>query len=152
MPLRSFHSLTFAQCISPIFVAFVWIALFSLLKEPARRRFSAIMIAGAGAAYLNGGLGKWEFAFCALITYLAYRGLENYRFIGAAWMLHAGWDVLHHLYGNPIVPFAPISSAGCAICDPVIAIWYWLGAPSFIFGLERFDSKGSDIRQPVGQR
>jgi len=37
--------------------------------------------------------------------------------------------VLHHLYGNPIIPFAPTSSLGCAICDPVIAIWCFAGAP-----------------------
>jgi hypothetical protein len=38
--------------------------------------------------------------------------------------------VLHHLYGNPIVPFAADSSFGCAICDPVIALWCFAGAPS----------------------
>ena len=88
------------------------------------------MVAGAGAAYLGGGLGVWEFPFCALITVLAYRGLKDYRFIAVAWLLHAAWDVAHHLYGNPIVPFAPTSSAGCAICDVALAAWYFLGAPS----------------------
>ena len=39
------------------------------------------MIAGA-AAYLNGGFGIWEFAFTALLTYFAYRGLRSYNFIG----------------------------------------------------------------------
>jgi hypothetical protein len=33
------------------------------------------------AAYLNGGLGIWELAFCALLTFLGYRGLQDYRFI-----------------------------------------------------------------------
>ncbi|PYU22172.1 MAG: hypothetical protein DMG30_15570 [Acidobacteria bacterium] len=46
-----------------------------------------------------------------------------HNFIGIGWLFHTGWDVLHHLYGNPIVPFVPTSSLGCAICDPVIAIW-----------------------------
>lgn len=77
MPLRSFDALTLPQLISPLFVALVWIALFSLLKKPVRRHFSAIMMAGAGAAYLNGGFAGWEFSFCALITFLAYRGLES---------------------------------------------------------------------------
>jgi hypothetical protein len=90
----------------------------------------AIVIAGAGAAYLNGGLGKWEFAFTTLMTYVAYPGLRSYNFIGVGWLLHAGWDVMHHLYGNPIVPFIPGSSLGCALCDPVIAIWCFAGAPS----------------------
>jgi len=88
------------------------------------------MIAGAGAAYLNGGFGMWEFAFTALVTYCAYKGPRSYRFIGVGWLLHTGWDVLHHLYGNPIVPFAPTSSLGCAICDPVIAAWCFAGGPS----------------------
>jgi hypothetical protein len=88
------------------------------------------MIAGAGAAYLYGGFGVWEFAFLAVVTYCAFRGLQSYNFIGVGWLLHTGWDVLHHLYGNPIVPFAADSSFGCAICDPVIALWCFAGAPS----------------------
>jgi hypothetical protein len=124
------RDLTLPLMISPLLVAAVFIALCSLIKEPARRNFSAIMMAGAGAAYLGGGLGVWEFPFCALITFLAYRGLADYRFIGMAWLLHAAWDVAHHFYGNPIVPFAPTSSAGCAICDVALAAWYLLGAPS----------------------
>ncbi len=129
-------ALTFLQLISPIFVAVLWIAALSLLKEPGRRNLSALLIAGAGAAYLNGGLGVWEFAFCALLTSLAYWGLHDYRFIGAAWMLHTGWDIVHYLYGNPIVPFVPTSSAGCAVCDLVLSTWYLSSAPS-IYGLLR---------------
>jgi hypothetical protein len=90
----------------------------------------AIMIAGAGAAYLSGGFGRWEFVFTAFVTWLAYKGLHSYTFIGIGWMLHTGGDIVHHLYGNPIVPFAPTSSLGCAICDPVIAAWCFAGAPS----------------------
>jgi hypothetical protein len=67
-------------------------------------------------------------AFCALLTWLAFRGLEDYRYIGAGWVLHIGWDVLHHLYAGSILPFVPLSSLGCAICDTGIAAWYFLGA------------------------
>lgn len=116
--------------LAPIVIALVFISLSSLLKEPARQNFNAIFVAGAGAAYLSGGFGVWEFAFTALVTYCAYRGLRSYSFIGVAWLLHTGWDFLHHLYGNPIVPFASGSSLGCAICDPVIALWLFAGAPS----------------------
>jgi hypothetical protein len=123
-------SLTLTQLLAPLVIAVLFIAACSLLKEPARRNFSAIMIAGAGAAYLSGGLGVWEFAFCALMTFVAYRGLSDYRFIGLGWLLHTAWDVMHHLYGNPIVPFVPDSSAGCAISDSALALWYFLGAPS----------------------
>ena len=122
--------LTFLQIVAPLMVALGFISACSLLKEPGRRNFSAIMIAGAGAAYLNGGLGAWEFAFCALVTFIAYRGIKDYRFIAVGWLLHSIWDVAHHFYGTPIVPFIPTSSAGCAICDLGLAAWYFLGAPS----------------------
>jgi hypothetical protein len=118
------------ELIAPVVVALVYISLCSLLSEPNRRHFNAIMIAGAGAAYLGGGLGPWEFVFTAVVTYCAYRGLQSYTFIGIGWLLHTGWDVVHHLYGNPIIPFVPTSSFGCAICDPVIALWCFAGGPS----------------------
>jgi hypothetical protein len=116
--------------IGPIIVALAYISLCSLFGEPNRRNFNAIVVAGAGTAYLNRGFGIWEFAFTVVVTFCAFRGLRSYNWIGAAWLLHTGWDVLHHLYGNPIVPFAADSSFGCAICDPVIALWCFAGAPS----------------------
>ncbi len=123
-------TLTTPQMFSPLLVAAVWIGMFSLLREPVRQKLSALMLCGAGAAYLSGGLGRWEFAACAVFTFLAYRGLANYRYIGVGWFLHTCWDLAHHFYGNPIVPFAPSSSAGCAICDLVLAVWYFAGAPA----------------------
>lgn len=114
----------------PVMIALLFIALSSLLKEPTRRNFNAIMIAGAGAAYLSGGFGLWEFVFTSLMTFVAYRGLQSYTWIGVGWLLHTGWDLLHHLYGNPIVPFSPTSSLGCFLCDPVIAIWCFRGGVS----------------------
>src|SRR5215218_1458655 len=114
----------------------LYLSLCSLFGEPSRQNFNAIMVAGAGAAYLNGGFGIWEFAFTAAVTLCAFRGLGSYNWIGAGWLLHTGWDVLHHLYGNSIVPFVAGSSFGCAICDPVIALWCFAGAPS-VFDLLR---------------
>src|SRR5215210_1889126 len=116
--------------LGPVIVALVFILLVSLFGEPNRRGFNAIFVAGAGAAYLSGGFGVWEFVFLAVVTFCAYRGLNSYNFIGIGWLLHTGWDVMHHLYGNPIVPFVPGSSLGCAICDPLIALWCFAGAPS----------------------
>jgi hypothetical protein len=112
-------------------IAFVLVLLASRLREPTRRRFNAIFVAGAGAAYLSGGgLGAGEFAFTAVATYAAFRGLESYRWIAAAWLLHVAWDVAHHLCGAPIVPFVPTSSAGCAVTDSLLALWFWFGAPT----------------------
>ncbi|MGX7828820.1 DUF6010 family protein [Actinokineospora sp. 24-640] len=114
----------------PLLIGLGYVLVMSLVPEPARRRLNAVMVAGAGAAYLSGGLGPIELAFTATMTYLAYRGLESWQFIGLAWLLHTAWDVVHHLKGAPILPFAEHSSLGCAICDPVIAIWCLAGGPS----------------------
>ncbi|MEU5952345.1 DUF6010 family protein [Streptomyces sp. NPDC047525] len=123
--------------VAPVLIGVLYALVMSLIREPNRRRFNAIMVAGAGAAYLSGGgFGGWEFLFTAAVTYCAYRGLESWTFIGIGWLLHTGWDLLHHLKGNPIIPFAHDSSLGCAICDPVIALWCLRGGPSLI-GLVR---------------
>jgi hypothetical protein len=122
--------LTTTVLLPPFLVALLLIGAMSLLREPSRQKFSAIFLAGAGAAYLSGGFGIFEFGFCAVITYLAYRGLENYRAIGFGWVLHTCWDIAHHYYGNPIVPFQPSSSIGCAVCDLGLAAWYFAHAPS----------------------
>src|SRR5947209_9744421 len=120
----------------PVIIAGLYIIASSMIPEPSRRSFNAIMIAGAGAAYLSGGFGIWELVFTAVVTICAYKGLQFYRFIAIGWLLHTVWDVVHHLYGNPIIPFAPTSSAGCAITDAVIAIWFFADAPS-VFDLIR---------------
>ncbi|NUP40702.1 MAG: hypothetical protein HOY76_27730 [Streptomyces sp.] len=119
--------------LSPILVGVLYALLMSLIREPHRRRFNAVMVAGAGAAYLSGGgFGVWEFPATAAITYVAYRGLESWTFIGIAWLMHTAWDLLHHIKGNPIMPFYHESSMACAICDPVIALWCLRGGPSLI--------------------
>ena len=126
------HPVGALDIVAPVVVALIYITLSSLLPEPKRREFNAIMVAGAGAAYLGGGLGPWEFVFTPVATYVAYRGVRSYTLIGVAWLLHTGWDIVHHLYGNPIVPFVPTSSLGCAICDPFIAAWCFIGAPALV--------------------
>jgi hypothetical protein len=123
-------SLDFVHIFFPLLVGGAFVAAVSLLREPKRRQFSALMIAGAGATYFGAGFGLWEVAFCGVMTWIAYRALGGYRYAGIGWVLHIGWDVLHHLYGRPILPFLPLSSAGCALCDSVIAAWYFLNAPS----------------------
>jgi hypothetical protein len=117
--------------VAPILIGILFAAAMSVLKEPTRRRFNAILVAGAGAAYLSSGsFGPWEFVFTAAITYCAYRGLDSWTWIGIAWLLHAAWDLLHYLRGAPIIPALSHSSLGCAICDPVIALWCLRGGPS----------------------
>lgn len=131
--LQKVGPLGLVDWLAPIVIGLLYVVLSSLFREPARQKFSAVVVAGAGAAYLSGGFGVWEFVFATVITFCAFHGLRDYRFIGAAWLLHTCWDFAHYLYGNPIVPFAATSSFGCAVCDPVIAVWFFMGAPS-VFG------------------
>ncbi|MEV0235958.1 DUF6010 family protein [Nonomuraea sp. NPDC050786] len=121
----------------PIVIGLICVCLLSLIPEPHRRLVNAVLVAGAGAAYLSGGgLGYGEFVLPVVMTYVAYRGLGSWTWIGVGWLLHTAWDVLHHLKGSPILPFAEHSSFGCAICDPVIALWCFAGGPS-VFGWVR---------------
>jgi hypothetical protein len=121
---------TVVNLVAPIVASVLFISAMSLLREPDRHKLSALLISGAGAVYFGAGFGWWEVAFAGLLTWLAFRGLEHYRYVGIGWTLHIVWDLLHHLYGHPILPFLPLSSAGCAICDTGIAIWYFCGARS----------------------
>ncbi len=73
-----------SDALAAVAAAGVFIALASLLREPARQRFMALLIAGAGSTYISGGLGPWEYAFSTLMLYVAYRGLTHYAFIGLA--------------------------------------------------------------------
>ncbi len=136
--MRTMSFVTPFQWIMPVVIALVFIVLTSLIKEPVRQKFMAVLLAGAGGAYLSGGgFGGWEMAFCAVMAVCAYHGLRSYRFIGIGWLLHTGWDILHHLYGNPMLPFDLTSSLGCAVCDPVIAVWCFAGAPGISKAIER---------------
>jgi len=116
--------------VGPAAAAVVFVLLMSLVSEPARRRINAVLVAGAGGVYLSGGLGPWELLYPAIATPVAYLGLDSHRWIGVAWLMHAGWDVVHHVWGNPIWPFMPTSSFGCMLFDALIAIWFFADAPT----------------------
>jgi hypothetical protein len=113
-----------------VIIAGVYITISSLAAEPNRQKISAVIIAGAGAVYWSGGLGIAEYLFSTAMLFMAFKGLTNYKYIGFAWLMHTTWDILHHLYANPIVPFSASSSAGCAVCDSVLALWFFYNAPS----------------------
>ncbi len=124
-----------ADYVGPAIGGLVFIVVMSFVKEPTRQRFNAIFVAGAMGAYIGGGLGGWELLFAVVGSLVAYFGLRSYRFIGVAWLMHSGWDIVHHLFGNPIWPFMPTSSFGCMIFDAVIAVWFLAGAPTPSRGL-----------------
>ena len=117
--------------IMPVVVALIWAGVFSFVPEPHRRRLNAILVGGAGAAYISGGsFGLGELAFTALMSAVAYLGLRSWTFIGIGWLLHTMWDILHHRRGAPLIPSLHDSSFGCAICDPVLALWCFGGGRS----------------------
>ena len=123
-------SLGLMDYIGPVIGAGVFVLIMSLVHEPARRTFNAVLIGGASGVYLSGGFGVWELVYPAIVTPIVYLGLNSYRYIGIAWLMHAAWDVPHHLWGHPIWPFMPTSSFGCVIFDTLVGIWCLAGATS----------------------
>ena len=136
-------SLVVMDYVGPILGALIFVMIMSLVNEPSRRTFNAILVAGAGGAYMSGGFGVWELLYPAVATPVAYLGLWSYRFVGLAWLMHSCWDIAHHLWGNPLWPFMPTSSFGCMIFDALIAAWFLAGAPSVL---------GSRGRVPISSR
>ena len=128
------HTLLAADYYGPVIGALCFVVTMSRVPEPARRTFNAILVAGTCGAYLNGGFGVWELIYPVVATPVVYAALRSYRFIGLAWLMHAGWDLAHHLWGNSIWPFMPASSWGCMIFDTLIAIWFLAGAPTLVGG------------------
>jgi hypothetical protein len=120
------------DCIGPAIGAVVFILIMSLVREPTRRTLSAVLAAGVCGVYLSGGFGRWELLYPVIATPIAYRGLTSYRYVGGAWLMHAAWDLPHHLWGNPIWPFMPTSSFGCVVFDTIIALWFLAAAPSLV--------------------
>ena len=118
--------------IGPIVSAAVFVLLMSLVREPVRRSFNAVLVAGTAGVYLSGGFGAWELLYPVIVTPIIYLGLSSYRFIGIAWLMHAAWDLPHHFWGHPIWPFMPTSSFGCVIFDTLVGIWFLSGAPSLV--------------------
>ncbi|MGE0785161.1 MAG: DUF6010 family protein [Sandaracinaceae bacterium] len=116
------------EWIGPALAGLAFIAVMSRFRDPARRHFNAVLVGGAMGAYISGGLGLWELPFAAVGSYVAYRGLSSYRMIGVAWFMHSAWDLVHHLFGDPIWPFMETSSFGCLILDAVIGAWFVLDA------------------------
>jgi hypothetical protein len=126
--------------VGPAIGAILFVLGMSLVAEPHRRTINAFLAAGASGVYISGGFDIWEVLYAAIAMPIAYRGLRDYRFIGAAWLLHAAWDLPHHLLSRPIWQFQPTSSLGCMIFDSLIAIWFLAGAPALIGGRQSIDA------------
>jgi Family of unknown function (DUF6010) len=127
-----------AVMLVPIFITFM-----SLFKEPTRQKLNAVIIAAAGNVYSNHGLDAWEQAFSVLMVFMAVKGLANYKYIAVGWIFHTLFDIPHHLYAVPIDPNVPFSSAVCAVFDPLIAVWFYFGAPTAFNWFKRAVPVGS---------
>lgn len=123
--------------IGPALGAGLFIVILSFVPNPARRSVNAIFAAGAVGAYIGGSFGPWELIYPIIATPVVYVGLRSYRAIGIAWLLHAAWDLAHHLWGRPIWPFARTSSLGCLVFDSIIAVWFLAGGQSVLRARER---------------
>lgn len=124
--------MTVMDIAGPAIGAGVFVLVMSLVPEPTRRTFNAILVAGASGVYLSGGFGAWELLYPVIVTPVTFRALRSYRFTGIAWLMHAAWDLPHHLWGNPIWPFMRTSSFGCVVFDSLIAAWFIAGAPALV--------------------
>ena len=118
--------------VGPAVGAVAFVLAMSMVREPARRRCNAVFVAGASGVYLSGGFGLWELVYPVIGTAIGFRALRSYRWTAIGWVIHACWDLAHHLWGNPIWPFMPSSAFGCMIFDTVIALWFLAGAPSSV--------------------
>jgi hypothetical protein len=110
---------------APIFVLVV-----GLVPEPWRQRSMVAFLGAAALVYLDGGLGVLELPFAVALAACAVVGWRKYPSLGVGWLLHTASDVVHHTLGMPMVASMPLSSFGCAVFDPLIAIWFFAGAPS----------------------
>ena len=109
----------------PVVIGLAFVAAMSLVRDDRRRlQLNAVVTAGASGTYLSGGaFGPWELAASTVVLLAAFLGRRSWRWVGAAWLLHTALDVAHAVTGHDLLPWAPHSSLGCAICDPVIALW-----------------------------
>jgi hypothetical protein len=121
---------TLPDLLLPLVPAALVILILSRIPEPMRMRIGAVTAAGFTGLYLNGGFGIWEFVYMGIAAVPAYLGQRSYVAIGVAWLMHSAWDLLHHFYGNPLWHWDEMSSLGCAVMDPVVALWFFAGAPS----------------------
>ena len=107
----------------------IWICGFSAVPEPQRRQVNCILVGVAASTYGNHSFGSIEAAGTIIVLTLGILGLSNYRWLGAAWLVHTGLDLAHHLVNDPMFGYFPSSSLGCAVTDPILALWFFAEAP-----------------------
>ncbi len=130
---------SFLLVVQNLGLAALFVAVVGLLKEPTRQRAMAIMVGMAGGLFATPPFAEAGFLVGAVIAACGYFGLKSYPFIGLGWLLHAAWDTFRYSQDAGLVGQPPHASLGCAVFDPMIALWFFLGAPS----VWRFARRGS---------
>jgi hypothetical protein len=120
------------QILGNMLGAAVFVVIVSMVPEPYRQWSMALLLGLAAIVYLRHGLGRIEWLFAAAIGACAVAGVSSSPAIGLGWLLHTISDAWHHGIGRPITSRIPMSSFGCAVFDPLIAIWFFLGAPTLL--------------------
>lgn len=110
--------------LGPAIGALLFVMVMTRIRDPERLTFNSLFVTGASAAYIGGGLGVVELVFPALLLPINWLTRTSYRAIGVAWWLHAAWDLVHHLWADPIWPFMETSSWGCLVFDLLIGAWF----------------------------
>lgn len=121
-----------AMALSQVLAWPIAVLLFGALPHPWRARVSSAVAAFAGGVYLTGPLGLAEVPLALCVLVFAILGQADIRALGVAWCLHAAVDVAHDLLAPPVLPAFPTFSVGCAVIDPLLAVWYFAGAPSLL--------------------
>ncbi len=128
------HSIfTWPSAILSVVVGVASIVGIGFVDYQLRLNFASLMLAFCGGCYVNGPFGKIETVAGSLFFLCAFIGLYNPLWIGFGWLLHGISDTFHHYADYPLVHWVWFSSLGCAIIDPMLAIYFFMGAPTSIF-------------------
>lgn len=126
-------SLALMDVVGPALGGVIFVLGMSLVPDRRRLSFNAVFVAGTAGLYMSGGgFGAWELVYPLVAMPILLRAMASYRFIGLAWLMHAAWDLPHHVLGGPIWPFMPTSSFGCFVFDAVIGLWFLAGGPALV--------------------
>ncbi|MGL4632028.1 MAG: DUF6010 family protein [Leadbetterella sp.] len=128
---------TNGDVLSSILGGIIFIALISFIKEPYRQKIMVVMLGIAGGVYVNNGLGL-GMPIAISLGLFAFKGLNSYRFIALGWLVHTVADIFHHSKGYPMIHNDALSSFGCAIFDVIIAIWFFVNAPSIYKPFQKY--------------
>jgi hypothetical protein len=140
-PNQDIMNTTAIGILAGLIIPAIWICSFSAVSEPQRRQVNCILVGLAASTYGNHSFGLIESAGTITVLTLGILGLHNYRWLGAAWLVHTGLDIAHHLVSDPMFRYFPASSLGCAVTDPILALWFFAEAPDIRDVIKRLRAK-----------